>query len=421
MIAFYPPILKVNRMEEYELIRTIALSIVGAFICGFIARKLKLPTILGYLVAGMLLGPHTPGFIADAHLAKQLAEIGIILLMFGVGLHFSLKDLINVRKIALPGALFQMLAATLIGAVVIRALGFPWINGFIFGLTLSVASTVVLLRALEHRHSIDTPAGKIAVGWLIVEDLAMVLAIVFMPVLADIILYEQEISSTFIFASLGSVLLKIGIFAVLMIFIGRRVLPGMLVLVAKTKSRELSSLAILAIALGLSYVAYSVFDASFALGAFLAGMILNESEIGHRSAEQSEPLRNTFAVLFFVSVGMLFNPRILLEQPVLVFATLLIIIVGKVAAALVITRIFRQTREASWTVAISLAQIGEFSFILAGMALMNGLMLEQHYNMVLAGAILSIGINPFLFKWMDKFIPRTEAVPAPANDKTLAA
>lgn len=407
-------------MEEYELIRTIALGIVGAFIFGFIARKLKLPTILGYLFAGMLLGPYTPGFIADAHLAKQLAEIGVILLMFGVGLHFSLKDLIDVRKIALPGALFQMASATLIGAIVMRVLGFPWINGLVFGLTLSVASTVVLLRALEHRRSIDTPAGKIAVGWLIIEDIAMVLAIVFLPVLADISLHSQEISAGFIFASLGSVLLKIGVFTVLMIFVGRRVLPAMLVQVAKTKSRELSSVAILAVALGLSYVAYSVFDASFALGAFLAGMILNESEIGHRSAEQSESLRNTFAVLFFVSVGMLFNPRILIEQPILVLATLLIIIVGKSIAALAITRMFKQSNEVSWTVAISLAQIGEFSFILAGMALVNGLMLEQHYNMVLAGAILSIGINPFLFKWMDKFFPRPEIAPA-ANDKNLAA
>lgn len=407
-------------MEEYELIRTIALGIVGAFIFGFIARKLKLPTILGYLFAGILLGPNTPGFIADAHLAKQLAEIGVILLMFGVGLHFSIKDLINVRKIALPGAIFQMLSATLIGAIVMRSLGFPWVNGLVFGLTLSVASTVVLLRALEHRRSIDTPAGKIAVGWLIIEDIAMVLAIVFLPVLSDIVLHSQEVDAGFIATSLGTVLLKIGVFTVLMIFVGRRVLPGMLVQVAKTKSRELSSVAILAIALGLSYVAYAVFDASFALGAFLAGMILNESEIGHRSAEQSESLRNTFGVLFFVSVGMLFNPRILVEQPVLVLATLLIIIVGKSIAALVITRVFRQNAEVSWTVAISLAQIGEFSFILAGMALVNGLMLEEHYNMVLAGAILSIGINPFLFKWMDKFIPRSETVTT-ANDKNLAA
>lgn len=383
---------------QYSLLNTIVMSIVMAFIFGLAAKKLRLPTILGYLVAGALIGPFTPGFVADIKIAKELAEIGIILLMFGVGLHFSFADLMKVKNIAVPGAIFQMSAATIIGLTVANFMGFDNTAGVIFGISLSVASTVVLLRALDHRKLIDTESGKIAVGWLIVEDIAMVFALVLLPVFTDMLQSGRDMTAGEIMTEILRVALKVGGFFVFMMVIGRRVLPGLLVMIGKTKSREILTLGTLAIAMGFAYLAYAAFDASFALGAFLAGLVLSESEIGQRAAEQSLPMRDAFAVLFFVSVGMLFDPMTMVNQPLAVLATLGIIVVGKGAAALCITMLFRQSRETNITLAVSLSQIGEFSFILAGMAMASGLMPEKLYNLVLAGAILSIAINPFLFK-----------------------
>lgn len=397
---------------EHALINTLVLSIVAAFVFGLIADRVKFPAIFGYLMAGVMIGPHTPGVIADAHMAQQFAEIGIILLMFGVGLHFSFDALLSVQKIAIPGAIFQVMAATFIGATIAVIAGYDLITGFIFGLSLSVASTVVLLRALELRGALGTDTGKIAAGWLIVEDILMVLALVLLPAITDMVMNGEQVTMSTVSSAAGMVLIKIGIFAVMMIVIGRKAMPWLLVTITKTTSRELAMLGTLAISLGFAYLAFVVFDASFALGAFLAGMVFGESEIGHKAAEQSLPMRDAFAVLFFVSVGMLFDPMVLIEQPIMVIVTLGIIIGGKSAAAMFITHIFRQSREVSMTIAISLAQIGEFSFILAGYALAKGLMPEEMYNLVLAGALLSIAANPFLFRYLDNKIL------APAKVKT---
>jgi len=393
--------------ETYPLITTIATSVVFAFIFGYFAKLLKLPSILGYLIAGVLLGPYTPGFVADQEIAKQLAEIGVILLMFGVGLHFSVKDLLEVKRIAVPGALFQMAIATLIGFFYLQAKGFDSLASLAFGFSLSVASTVVLLRALEQRGSVESESGRIAVGWLIVEDIAMVLAIVLLPVVAVSLTEGGAFDITHAATALGMTILKITAFVILMVVLSRRFLPMLLTRVALQKSQELTSLGTLAIALGFAYLAYVAFDASFALGAFLAGMVLSESEIGRTAAEQSLPMRNTFAVLFFVSVGMLFDPLVLLRDPWGVIAVLLIIILGKSLAALVITSAFKQSFGVSAVIAASLAQIGEFSFIFAGMSLSHGLMDQSIYDLVLAGALLSIACNPFLFKFIDRLHPAT--------------
>ncbi len=387
---------------EHALITTIVASLVLAFIFGFAAKKMGLPAILGYMLAGVLLGPYTPGFVADATISQQLAEIGIILLMFGVGMHFSVSDLLKVRHVALPGALFQMTVATLLGVVLLMCAGFGLAESFLFGLSLSVASTVVLLRTLEQRYALTEPSGRLAVGWLIVEDIAMVLALVLLPVFAEMLTKGETLSVQTLGAEFILVLLKIGGFATLMIVFGQKLLPKLLVAIAQTKSRELTTLGTLAIALGFAYIAYAVFGASFALGAFLAGLVLSESEIGHKAAEQSLPMRDAFAVLFFVSVGMLFDPAVLINHPVLVTLTLAVIIFGKALAALIITKLFAQPRDVSLTIAISLAQIGEFSFILAGMAVAFELMSPQVHNLVLAGALLSIAVNPILFRLLDK-------------------
>ncbi len=401
---------------EHDLIDTVVVSLVLAFILGLIFNKLKFPTIFGYLIAGVIIGPFTPGFVADAALANQLAEIGIILLMFGVGLHFSFPDLLKVKKIAVPGALFQMGVAAALGAGVALLAGFSLSHSLVFGFSLSVASTVVLLRALEMRGQVTSESGKIAVGWLIVEDIAMVLALVLLPVIAGMLHSGQEITFSAVMSEVIKVAFKIGGFIVFMVVIGTRLLPRIFNAIAKTKSSELSTLGTLAIALGFAFLAYTVFDASFALGAFLAGLVLNESEVGHKAAEDSLPMRDAFAVLFFVSVGMLFDPMTLLEHPFLVLVTLLVIIVGKAAAALMITSIFRQKRDVSLTIAISLAQIGEFSFILAGMAMTHDLINDTLYNLILAGALLSIALNPFLFKLLDrKLASDKKAEPFPTS------
>ncbi|MDX2028524.1 MAG: cation:proton antiporter [Alphaproteobacteria bacterium] len=383
---------------EYELIRTIVICVFSAFVFGLVARKLKLPTIFGYLLAGVAIGPYTPGIVADVSIAKQLAEIGVILLMFGVGMHFSFKDLLTVRKVALPGAIFQIAAATALGAVVVRFAGFSWSDALVFGLTLSVASTVVLLRALDQGGITKTETGKIAIGWLIVEDVVMIFAIVLVPFIADMLAHRQEIDSTLIVNEAWKIVAKIAAFTALMFVAGRRILPWILNYVGRTKSRELLSLTMLTVALSFAYVAYTVFGTSFALGAFLAGLVLNESKTGHQSVKYALPMRDTFAVLFFVSVGMLFNPATLVQKPMLVLVALGIIIVGKFLAALLIMGLFRQNMRASLTIGVSLAQIGEFSFIFAGLAMTKGLLAEELYHVILAGALISIALNDFLFK-----------------------
>jgi CPA2 family monovalent cation:H+ antiporter-2 len=386
---------------EYALINTIIASVVTAFVFGMVAKKLNLPAIFGYLLAGVAIGPHTPGFVADVSLAKQLAEIGIILLMFGVGLHFSLRDLYESRKIALPGALVQMASATFIGAVLASTLGYSLSTALIFGFSLSVASTIVLIRSLEQRNLLDAQGGKLAISWLIVEDIAMVLALVMLPVIAEIIQGGQQPSASIIIATILEVLFKIGGFFAFMFVVGRRFLPWLLVQIAKMRSAELNTLGTLAIALGFASIAYLVFDASLALGAFLAGVMLSESEIGKKSAENTLPLRDVFSVLFFVSVGMLFDPKTLLLQPLAVLMTFLIVVVAKSLAAIAITSLFKQQKKITYAVAIGLAQIGEFSFILGGLALAKGLLDQDLFNLILAGAMLSIVVNPFLFRLYD--------------------
>lgn len=386
---------------EHGLINTIIASIVTAFIFGLLAKKLKLPAVFGYLLAGVAIGSKTPGFVADIAVAQQLAEIGIILLMFGVGLHFSFKDLLAVRKVALPGALVQMLSATIIGALLAHLLGYTIAQGAVFGFSLSVASTIVLLRSLEQRGLLDSDGGKIAIGWLIVEDLIMVLALVILPVAADMMKSPEPTNLSILFSTVAIVMLKIGGFFAFMLFIGRRFLPWLLTTVAKLHSSELSTLGTLAIALGFASIAYTVFGASFALGAFLAGMVLGESKIGRESAKHSLPMRDAFSVLFFVSVGMLFEPMTLVQQPLAVLMTVLIIVVAKGLSALFIARWFKQPQNVGYIVAIGLAQIGEFSFILGGLALGNGLINQDLYNLILAGAIISIVLNPFLFRIYD--------------------
>lgn len=390
---------------EYSLIATIVASIVFAFLFGIIAKNLKLPSIFGYILAGIVIGPYTPGFVADVSLAKQLAEIGIILLMFGVGLHFSIEDLMNSKKIALPGAIVQMLSATLIGAFLVHSLGYSIVTSLIFGFSLSVASTIVLLRSLEQLGLIESKGGKIAISWLIIEDIAMVFALVMIPVIAEMVNGQQQASTGLIVTNLLSTFFKVGGFFVFMLVVGKRFLPWLLMQIGKIQSAELNTLGILAIALGFASIAYIVFDASFALGAFLAGVMLGESEIGKKSAENTLSMRDTFSVLFFVSVGMLFDPSVLVKEPLAVLSTLAVIVIAKSLAAYGIARAFKQSKETSYSIAFGLAQIGEFSFILGGLALGKGLLTHELYSLILAGALLSIAINPFLFRYFDYKFP----------------
>jgi CPA2 family monovalent cation:H+ antiporter-2 len=376
------------------LIGTIVAGLVIAFALGALAHRLKLPPIAGYLLAGVVVGPFTPGFVADSGLAAELAEIGVILLMFGVGLHFSLRDLMSVRRIAVPGALVQIGAATLMGMGLGWAMGWPIAGGIVFGLCLSVASTVVLLRALQARNMIETERGRIAVGWLIVEDLAMVLALVLLPALAG----AGGSDWMTLAASLGGILLKVAGFVALMLIVGRRLIPWLLHWVAHSGSRELFRLAVLALALGVAFGAALAFQVSFALGAFFAGMILGETQLSRRAAEETLPLRDAFAVLFFVSVGMLFDPKVIVEQPGPLLATVAIIVFGKSAAAWFIVRAFGHPTRTALAVSASLAQIGEFSFILSGLGAGLGLLPPEGRDLILAGAILSILVNPFLFR-----------------------
>jgi monovalent cation:H+ antiporter-2, CPA2 family len=388
------------------LIATIVAGLVVAFIFGAIAHRIKVSPIAGYLLAGVAVGPFTPGFVANSGLANELAEIGVILLMFGVGLHFSLRDLMSVRRIAVPGAVVQIAAATAMGIGLAYVAGWGLQAGIVFGLALSVASTVVLLRALQGHDIVQTERGRIAVGWLIVEDLAMVVALVLLPVLGEVMSGEGSGS---LLQPLLSTFLKVAGFVAVMLVVGRRVIPWTLQWVVGTGSQELFRLAVLAIALGVAFGAALAFDVSFALGAFFAGMILGETSLSRRATEETLPLRDAFAVLFFVSVGMLFNPSVLVEQPLVLLAAVAVILVGKSLAAYGIVRAFGYSNHTGLTVAVSLAQIGEFSFILAGLGTDLGLMPAAARDVILAAAMFSIFLNPFLFAWVAKRYEAAEA------------
>jgi monovalent cation:H+ antiporter-2, CPA2 family len=386
--------------HNVTLIALIATGFGLALVLGMLAARLRMPPLVGYLLAGMAIGPGTPGFVGDIGLAGQLAEIGVMLLMFGVGLHFSLDDLLAVRKIAVPGAIVQIAVATGLGAGTALWWGWPAGEAVVFGLALSVASTVVLLRALEAKGILESTNGRIAVGWLVVEDLAMVLVLVLLPALAPLLGAKdatpqadfQELALT-----IGLTLAKVSAFIALMLVVGRRAFPRVLWLVARTGSRELFTLCVISAAVGVAYASAVLFDVSFALGAFFAGMMMRESEFSHRAAEDSLPLRDAFSVLFFVSVGMLFDPQILTDAPFKVAAVVAIILVGKTIAAIALVLAFRYPLNTALTVGASLAQIGEFSFILAGLGLGLGLLSSEGQNLILAGALISIALNALLF------------------------
>jgi CPA2 family monovalent cation:H+ antiporter-2 len=390
--------------HNVTLITTITAGFGLALILGFIAERLKLSALVGYLVAGILIGPATPGFVADAHIASQLSEIGVMLLMFGVGLHFSIEDLMSVKRIAIPGAIVQMTIATLLGMYVSSAWGWTFGEGLVFGLSLSCASTVVLLKALESRNLMKSINAKITIGWLVVEDLITVLVLVLLPPLASLLggtaLGNESVS---IWQTIGLTLLQVAAFIVIMLGIGKRLLPWMLWHIAKTGSRELFTLAVISAAIGIAYGASALFNVSFALGAFFAGMVMRESEFSHRAAQESLPLRDAFAVLFFVSVGMLFQPSILIDKPMSVLAVVAVIVVGKSVAAMAITLAFRYPLNTALVVAASLAQIGEFSFILAGLGASLGILPAEGMSLILAGALISIAINPLIFSAINPF------------------
>jgi monovalent cation:H+ antiporter-2, CPA2 family len=389
--------------HETDLIATIAIGLALAFVGGFLASRLRLPPLVGYLLAGVAVGPFTPGFVADAELAAQLAEIGVILLMFGVGIHFSFKDLVAVRRIALPGAMGQIAVATALGVGLTFFWGWSLGAGIVFGLALSVASTVVLLRALEERGALDSVDGHIAIGWLIVEDLVMVLALVLLPALAGSLGGDAQglagsVGGNNLLVTLALTLAKVAAFVALMLFVGARFVPWLLSRVARTGSRELFTLAVLALALGIAFGSAELFGVSFALGAFFAGVIVSESDLSHKAAQDALPLQDAFAVLFFVSVGMLFDPAIIVRQPLQVLGTVAIIIIGKSLAAFLIVLLFRYPARTALTISASLAQIGEFSFILAGLGITLGLLPQEGQSLIVAGALLSITLNPLVFR-----------------------
>ncbi|MGF6232114.1 CPA2 family monovalent cation:H+ antiporter-2 [Inquilinus ginsengisoli] len=420
--------------HDTPLIATIVAGLGLAFIFGALANRIKAPPLVGYLLAGILVGPHTPGFVADQALAPELAEIGVILLMFGVGLHFSLKDLLSVRAIAVPGAVVQIGFATALGLGLALMLGWTIPAGLVFGLALSVASTVVLLRALQERRLVETERGRIAVGWLIVEDLAMVLALVLLPALAGLVNGDTDLGSDPLAVSLGLdlgvggilalTLVKVAAFVALMLVVGRRVIPWVLHYIAHTGSRELFRLAVLALALGVAFGSAKLFGVSLALGAFFAGMVLAESELSHAAAQETLPLRDAFAVLFFVSVGMLFDPTSLWRDPLPLLAAVFIIVIGKSVAAFVIVRIFGHPVTTALLISASLAQIGEFSFILAELGVKLGLLPEAGRDLILGSAILSILLNPVVFNLFGRLRPlleRVAPVPVPAGGPAIPA
>ena len=401
--------------HSVSLINTIAAGLGLALVLGFLAARLRLPALVGYLLAGVIIGPFTPGFVADAGIAAQLAEIGVMLLMFGVGLHFSLDDLLAVRKIALPGALAQIAVATLLGGALALWWDWSWGEALVFGLALSVASTVVLLRALESLGILDSFTGRIAVGWLVVEDLAMVLVLVLMPPLAGAMggrAGDEAASADPLWQTLGLTLLQVGGFVALMLVVGRRAFPWILWQVTRTGSRELFTLCVVAAAVSIAFASAALFGVSFALGAFFAGMVMRESEFSHRAAQESLPLRDAFAVLFFVSVGMLFDPSVLIARPLQVLAVVGVIVLGKSLAACALVLAFRYPLRTALTVSASLAQIGEFSFILAGLGVSLGVLPLEGQSLILAGALISIATNPLWFsliaplqKWLHARFP----------------
>ncbi|MFK8252296.1 cation:proton antiporter domain-containing protein [Ancylobacter terrae] len=403
--------------HDVALISTIAMGFVVAFCFGFLAIRLRLPPLVGYLVAGIVLGTSTPGFVADAGMAGQLAEVGVILLMFGVGLHFSAADLMAVRSVAIPGAIAQIAVASIMGLVLAEFWGWSFGSGLIFGFSLSVASTVVLLRALDERNAVGSTVGRISVGWLIVEDLATVLALVLLPAMAGLLgghapggHGEEAVAQggAGLALTLAITLGKVGAFVALAMLLGPRAVPWLLKQVARTGSRELFTLAVLAVALGIAYGSAAVFGVSFALGAFFAGVVLSESHFSHRAAAESLPLQDAFAVLFFVSVGMLFDPSILIHQPLSVAAVLAVIVIGKSLAAFLIVLALGYPAATALAVSGALAQIGEFSFILAGLGIATGLLTAEARDLILAGALLSITLNPLVFAVVDKVLPKVK-------------
>ncbi|MNI15477.1 Inner membrane protein YbaL [compost metagenome] len=399
--------------HSLPLITTLVGGFVLAYLFGMLAQRLRISPMVGYLAAGVVCGPFTPGYVADLRLAPELAEIGVILLMFGVGLHFSLKDLLSVKHIAIPGAIVQITLATLLGLGLSQLLGWSITAGLVFGLALSTASTVVLLRALESRGQLDTKEGRIAIGWLIVEDLVMVLALVLLPILANLQTGGETLTLAHVLRDLGFTLAKVAAFIALMTIGGRRLIPWMLARTAATGSRELFTLAVLSCSLGIAFGAVKLFGVSFALGAFFAGVVMNSSHLSHKAANDTLPLQDAFAVLFFVSVGMLFDPTILLREPLAVLATIFVIVIGKSVAAFAIVRLFGHSLRTALTISASLAQVGEFSFILMGLGAMLGLVPDVARDLVLVGACFSIMLNPLVFNQVERWLrskpePRVE-------------
>ncbi|MDB0282006.1 cation:proton antiporter [Acinetobacter seifertii] len=384
--------------HDVDLIILLAVGFGVALFFGYIAARLRLPPLIGYLIAGIIISPNTPGIEADIHLANQLAELGVMFLMFGVGMHFSLNDLLQVRRIALPGAILQIAVATLLGVGVSMLWGWSFGSALVFGLSLSCASTVVLLKALGDRGLLDSVNGKIAVGWLLVEDLVMVLVLVLLPATAVLLGGKAPAGAEGnIWLTLGITLLKVIGFIAFMLIVGKRVVPIIMQFVARLGSRELFTLTVVAAAVSIAYGSYAIFGVSMALGAFFAGMVVKESDFSHRAEEETLPLREIFSILFFVSVGMLFDPHILIERPLHILAVIAIIMVGKTLAAMALVLFFRYPINTALTVGASLAQIGEFSFILATLGVSLGLLTLEAQNLILAGALFSITLNSFVF------------------------
>jgi len=406
--------------DKYALITTLVAAIVLAFVFGFIAQRFRLSPIVGYLVAGLAVGPYTPGFTGNVELALQMSEIGVILLMFGVGLKISIEDIWSVRWVAVPGSVVHTIASGALGFGGGLALGMPMLEALILGASLSIASTIVFLRALEDRKLMKTEAGRIGVSWLLVEDLLIVLAIVVLPALVWAMSAEgASLSPWRVLGALGITFAKIAGFIALMLVIGARLFPWLIIQIAHTKSRELLSLGTLSLALGVAWAAYFWFDASFALGAFLGGLALNGTKFSHKVAEDSLPLRDTFAVLFFVAVGMLFDPGVLLREPLAVAAIVAIVILGKAGLAFVLMRSMKQPLYPSIILAMGLAQIGEFSFVLAGLGRQLEVMSGETYNLILAAALISIALNPFLLR-LAPAPPTVKAAPQSAAGESIA-
>lgn len=400
--------------QELPLISTVAVGFTAAFVCGLIAAKMRLSPIVGYLIAGILVGPFTPGYVGDLHIAEQLSELGILLLMFGVGLHFSIRDLLSVWRIALPGAIVQIAVATLLGWAVSACWGWSLQSGLMLGLALSVASTVVLLRALEEHNLMQTNNGNIAIGWLIVEDIVMVLALVMIPAISAL---DSAGGTAAMMQDIGIAIGKVVLFVAFMLIVGRRALPWLLMTVARLRSRELFTLCVFAVAMGVAFGSAVLFGVSFALGAFFAGMMIRESDLSHEAAEKALPLQDAFAVLFFVAVGMLFDPQVLVDAPGRVLAVVAIIMIGKSIASMLIVMLFRYPLKTALVVSAGLAQIGEFSFILASLSIASGLMPEEGRDLILAGALISISLNPacfhinrLVYDWAASKFPRSRWV-----------